>query len=244
MKQQTILINICLAGVYLSYTLRYSETKKYFKNYFCQKRATELLAATNELLECHKNIGDIGISEAYSEFYALQGITSRSLLKHNKCLFHGAAFIWQDRAWIITAPSGTGKTTQLCLWKKLFGDEIELINGDKPIIECREDKSVWVYPSPWNGKENFSGTQSGRLAGIIYLEQSDHNEINRMDIRSSMIPIYRQFLYYGDYEEEIRAVGHMEDVILRNVPIWKLSNLGDEASAELTRNTLLQYLEA
>ena len=64
-----------------------------------------------------------------------------------------------------------------------------------------------------------------------------------MDIRSSMIPIYRQFLYYGDYEEEIRAVGHMEDVILRNIPIWKLCNLGDEASAELTHNTLRQYLE-
>ena len=244
MKQQANRINVCLADVYLSYKLRYSETKKYFEKYLCgDQLQTEDLAVTDEVWERHKNIEDAGISDAYSEFYALLGITSRVLLKHDKCLFHGAAFVWKEKAWIITAPSGTGKTTQLCLWKEQFGNEIEFINGDKPVIECRKDESVWVYPSPWNGKENFSGTKSGRLAGIIYLEQADHNEINRMDIRSSMIPIYRQFLYYGDYEDEIRAVGHMQDVILRNIPIWKLNNLGDKDSAVLTYNTLLQFLE-
>ena len=241
MKQKTC---ICLADISFSYIFQHSETKKYFEKYICKEASDgELLTVTDDLWERHRNVAEVSISDSYTEFYALLGITSRALLKYGKCLFHGVAFLWRDKAWIITAPSGTGKTTQFRLWKKLFGDEIELINGDKPIIECREDESVWIYPSPWNGKENLSGTKTGKLAGIIYLEQSDRNEISRMDIRSSMIPIYRQFLYYGDYEEEISAVGHMEDVILRNIPIWKLCNLGDEASAELTHNTLRQYLE-
>lgn len=102
---------------------------------------------------------------------------------------------------------------------------------------------MWVYPSPWNGKENLSGDKSGRLAGIIYLEQAEHNEIARMDIRSSMIPIYSQFLFYADYEEEIRAVGRMQNIILRNIPVWKLRNLGDRASAQLTREILLEYMK-
>mgnify|MGYP001776637082 FL=1 len=246
MEQQKHNIRVCLADICLDYALRYPETKKYFEKYICaepSETADDLLAVTDELWERHKNVAESSISEAYTEFYALLGTTSRALLKYGKCLFHGVAFLWHDRAWIITAPSGTGKTTQLRLWQKLFGVEIEVINGDKPVMECREDDSVWIYPSPWNGKENLSGTKSGRLAGIIYLEQADHNEVSRMDIRSSILPIYRQFLYYGDYEEEIREVGHMLDTVLRNIPVWKLSNLGDEASAELTHNTLLHYLE-
>ena len=246
MEQQYTNIRVCLADVCLDYALRYPETKTYFKNYICAEpleTADELLTVTDELWERHKNVAESSVSEAYTEFYALLGITSRALLKHGKCLFHGVAFLWRGRAWIITAPSGTGKTTQLRMWQKLCGDEIELINGDKPVMECREDGSVWIYPSPWNGKENLSGTKSGRLAGIIYLAQADHNEISRMDLRSSILPIYRQFLYYGDYETEIHEVGHMLDIVLRNIPVWKLSNLGDEASAELTHNTLLCYLE-
>lgn len=244
MRQKNNRLSVCLCGVNLIYVFYYSETKKYFEKFICKEDSDgEFLTVTDDLWERHRNVEEASISDSYTEFYALLGITSRALLKYGKCLFHGVAFLWHEKAWIITAPSGTGKTTQFRLWEKLFGDEIELINGDKPIIECREDESVWIYPSPWNGKENLSGTKTGKLAGIIYLEQSDRNEISRMDIRSSMIPIYRQFLYYGDYEEEIRAVGHMEDVILRNIPIWKLCNLGDEASAELTHNTLRQYLE-
>lgn len=237
-------ISICLAGVPLHYVFRYPGTKRYFEQFQCAEPAdTEVLTVTDELWERHRNVAQASISDAYTEFYALLGITSRALLKHGKCLFHGVAFLWRGRAWILTAPSGTGKTTQLRLWLQRYGDEVALINGDKPVMECREDESVWLYPSPWNGKENFSGSASGELAGIIVLEQADHNEMSRMDLRSSMIPIYRQFLYYGDFEDEIRAVGHMQDVVLRNVPVWKLCNLGDEASAALTHDTLLRYLE-
>ena len=113
-------------------------------------------------------------------------------------------------------------------------------------------QACYRMPARWNcvgisisleRKGKFIRQQKRRLAGIIYLEQADHNEIARMDICSSMIPIYSQFLFYADYEEEIRAVGHMQDIILRNIPIWKLKNLGDEDSVRLTRKTLLDYMK-
>lgn len=244
MEQQSNEISTCLANVHLNFSFRNPDLVFRFQNFLCADRSrTKTLLLTDELWERHKEAAASGVSDAYIEFYALIGVTSRTLLRHGKCLFHGVAFLWHGLAWIITAPSGTGKTTQLRHWQKLFGDEIELINGDKPVMECREDETVWLYPSPWNGKENLSGTASGRLGGVIYLEQADQNEISRMDLRACMIPLYRQFLYYADYEDEIRAVGRMQDVLLRNVPVWKLRNRGDEASAGLTRDTLLRYLE-
>lgn len=244
MKMQNCEISICFGGERIKYYLRNPGVEGYFERFRCPKAAeAETVFVTDEIWERHKNVATPCVSDIYTEFYALIGVTSRALLRHGKCLFHGVAFLWHGLAWLITAPSGTGKTTQLRLWKKLYGNELELINGDKPIMECREDGSVWMYPSPWNGKENLYGTASGRLAGIIYLEQADHNEIERMDIRSSMLPIYQQFLYYGDYEDEIRAVGQMQNIVLQNIPIWKLCNLGDEASAVLMHDALQRYLE-
>lgn len=235
---------VSLAGVEIPLAFRFPETRKHFQDYICPiTRDAAPLYVEDDLWF---RLSDVEREESpgpWTEFYQLTGLVSRFLLDYQRCVYHGVAILWCGLAWIITAPSGTGKTTQLRLWQKRFGDEMEVINGDKPVIECREDETVWVYPSPWNGKECYSGSKTGRLAGIIVLEQADHNEICRLDIRSSMIPIYRQFLYYADNEDEIRAVAPMLDVVLRNIPVWKLSNLGDEASAELTHDTLLHYME-
>lgn len=235
---------ISLAGIEIPLRFRFPETVNYFKKYLCsdaiQKRP---LYVNNDLWERLRDAENEKLPGSWTEFYQLSGLVSRFLLNYNCCIYHGAAFYWHGMAWIITAPSGVGKTTQLFLWQKLFGTEIEVINGDKPVIKCCNNGTVFVYPSPWNGKEGFSGDKTGRLGGIIILEQSDHNEIKRLDVCSSMIPIYRQFLYYADYEDEIRAVGYLQKVILQNIPIWKLYNLGDEASAKLTHDVLECYLE-
>lgn len=236
--------SVLLAGVEIPLSFRFAETEKHFYNYICPVTSkAEPLYVDDRLWEELSDVEKEKIPGSWTEFYQLTGLVSRYLLHYKRCVYHGVAILWHGLAWIITAQSGVGKTTQFCLWKKLFGNEIELINGDKPIIECRPDDTVWVYPSPWNGKENYSGSKNGRLAGIIYLEQADHNEIQRMEIRSAVVPLFLQFLIYADSEEEILAAGHLENVILRNIPVWKLRNLGNESSVELTRSTLLQYLE-
>lgn len=235
---------ISLAGVEIPLAFRFSETKQLFRDYLCPATGgREPLCVEDDCWDRLRAAGVKAEPDPREEFHQLIGPVSAFLLEHGRCLYHGAAFLWHGSAWIITGPSGVGKTTQLLHWQKLFGQELGLINGDKPVLECREDQSVWVHPSPWNGKEYFSGSQSGKLAGIILLEQADCNEISRMDLRSCIMPIYCQFLYLADYENEIRAVGRMQDVLLRNVPVWKLRNRGDRDSAALTHDTLLRYLE-
>ena len=235
---------ISLAGVEVPLAFQFPETKPLFQPYLCPAAGDRMPVSVGE--DCWDRLRALGVETApdpREEFHQLIGPVSAFLLKYGRCLFHGAAFLWHGAAWIITGPSGVGKTTQLLLWQKLFGHEVELINGDKPVLECRADQSVWVHPSPWNGKEQFSGSKSGKLAGIVLLEQADRNEISRMDLRACMMPVYCQFLYLADHEEEIRAVGRMQDVLLRNVPVWKLRNRGDRDSAALTHDTLLRCLE-
>lgn len=239
-------ISIDLVGKKINIDLLFDKTKEYFeanKAVLTEYKSSYLtLRLSDDLWERHRKESPDYYSDAYTEYCALIGLTSRELLKEGYCIFHGMAFMWKGKAWLFTAPSGTGKTTQYLLWNTLFGDEITLINGDKPLIQTCKSGKVYVHPSPWNGKEELFGCESAELAGIIYLSQSKENTICRMTSRDAILPIYSQFLYYGEFEDEIRAVGVMEDRILRNIPIWKLENLGDEDSVMLTRKTMEEYL--
>ena len=182
------------------------------------------------------------MNEAVLEYNALCGPTADALLPFRRCLFHGAAFLWRGKAWIFTAPSGTGKTTQYVLWKMLYGGEISVLNGDKPVLESRDD-GLWVHPSPWVGKEGMGRTESAPLGGVIYLAQGQENTIRLMRPRESVVPIFAQFLFTASGPEAVEQVCRLEEDMLRTVPVWLLTNRGDEASARLTHDPISQWEE-
>lgn len=55
-----------------------------------------------------------------------------ALLPHGRAIIHAVCFVWCGKAWLICAPSGVGKTTHYKQWKRLFPNEVEMLNGDKP----------------------------------------------------------------------------------------------------------------
>ena len=177
------------------------------------------------------------------EYFLLHLVVSNALLPFNRCVFHGTAFLWHDKAWLFSAPSGTGKTTQFRQWRRLYRDEVKIINGDKPILQFCDDGTIMVHPSPWKGKERMASMLKAPLGGIIYLQQGKENTIERMDSLDAAEPIYRQFLFLPETEEAVRRVCRMEDKLLRNIPVWELVNKGDAQSAELTHHTLTKWLE-
>lgn len=191
---------------------------------------------------------------AQTEFETLVIPVSDAMMFHHRAIFHGAAFIWEKRAWIFAAPSGTGKTTQYRNWKKLWKDEVEVICGDKPIlcfgrhdtanaqISSEAEKDIIVYPSPWPGKEGYGGKCSAPLAGIIFLERGDRNSIRRMSKAEAVIPLFGQWFTFARTEEQINCLCDLEEELLGQIPVWKLTNVGDEDSAQLTRHVLEKYL--
>jgi len=233
-----------LAGTHVRFKFNFDETKKYFTRFTIDETEGEEydVMLDEDTFNRHKEFLNATKMTPFLEFSMLLSPTCTFLLKHNRCLYHGVAFLWREKAWLLTAPSGVGKSTQFKLWNKLHGDEIEIINGDKPILEYSEtDDCIIVHPSPWNGKENFRGTKSAPLGGIVYLAQKDENTIETIGQRTSVVPIFVQFLCYNDTEDDIRGTARMEDHILKSVPVWVLQNLGDDDSAELTYKTLLEY---
>lgn len=229
-------INLCLAGIPVEAALQYEDYLRLYRPYFTALPPMlsvgltpgELAAARIRYTECPEL--------PYVEHMELCTRLSNLLIPTGRVFFHGTAFLWHGRAWILTAPSGTGKSTQYFLWKLLYGDEILLISGDKPILESR-DGTFFLHSSPWNGKENMGNCLSAPLGGIIYLEQANANTMERMHTGMAL-PIYTQFLYSPEDTEAVLAVCRFADSLLRTVPVWRLSNRGDRASAKLCHDVL------
>ena len=173
--------------------------------------------------------------EYYAEYKSLILPTSAFLQQYCCSLFHAVAFLRHGRAWLLTAPSGTGKTTQFLNWRKLHPAEITMICGDMPVLELRDDGSVWVHASNWNGKEGVGSFQSAPLGGIVLLEQGKENRIVPLDARQAIPALFEQFVSTYETEEQIRTVCALMDAMLSRYPAWKYINLGDDASTELLR---------
>lgn len=234
-------ITISLAGIPVELMFDYPDYLPYYKPYITDEKPLGCVEAAPEkagqmFQDCLKSKG-----AAYAQHVELSFLLSDFLLKYDRVFFHGTAFSWQGRAWIVTAPPGTGKTTHFMLWKKLFGEQAEIICGDKPILECGET-GIIVHSSPWNGKENMGQRASAPLGGVILLERGDENSMERVG-SEAIGDIYRQFLYSAREREAVRTVFMIEDRILRTVPVWKLTSRGDESSAILCRDTIREALK-
>ena len=233
---------VMLGGIPLEIPLRYEECIQSLEQFHTDAApVARMELIPQEHLEKERPYYTEGMADWLLECNELPFAASNALLPYGRCLFHGVAFVWQGQAWIWTAPPGIGKTTQYILWKLRYGDEVKILNGDKPLLECRADGSVWVHPSPWRGKENIGRMESAPLGGIICLAQRPENRIELLSPRRAAAMVYRQFLYWPENEDIVDRVCAMAEQILRRTPVWFLPNRGDDASAQLTHDTITEW---
>ena len=234
-----------LAGHPLRYSLHRPETHYCFGEYMHGVTGEEYdVRASDELLAHVRTLLPENTKDYYLEYRTLILATSHPLLRYGCCLFHAVAFLWQGRAWLVTGPSGVGKTTQFRNWQQLFPGEITMICGDMPVLEGRDDGSVWVHPSPWNGKERM-GDRSLRapLGGVVRLIQGNENYIYTLPVCDAILAMLRQFMVRPEDEAEILALTGLVERCLRYAPVWLLTNRGDDASTQLLRQTLLESMK-
>ena len=90
----------------------------------------------------------------------------------------------------LAMPRGTGKTTHINLWRRNLGDNVRMINGDKPIIQVAEN--AIVYGTPWAGKEGYNRNVSAPIKAICILKQGKTNNIVKLGIGDALNSIMKQ----------------------------------------------------
>lgn len=230
-------INVKFAGIPLALKLSHTEYLPDLEPFMTDEKPLTTAQIDKDELEFMRKIYPENPSAPYLEYSELCRRASDALLPYGRAVYHGLSFYWQNRAWLITAPSGTGKTTHYLQWKRQFKDELTIMNGDKPLISLENGK-IFVYPSPWYGKEGMHRSTTAELAGIVLLTQSDSNTMRLLSKREAAAPLYAQVLYSAQNPGQVADACKIVSAMIESVPVWLLSNRGDAESAALCRETL------
>ncbi len=171
-------------------------------------------------------------NEAAAEPAVLAREVARAMLNDGTVCIHGAAIELGGRCYIFTAPSGTGKTTHILNWRRVWPETV-IINGDKPLVNVDR---LRVYGTPWCGKEGYNTNTSAPLAAIVFLGRGEKNEIARADFSRVFPELLRQTYIPGDLAGAARAYRLVRN--LTGVPCFRLTCNMEETSALTARRGL------
>ncbi len=230
---------IQLAGIPLTCDFHFPETADFFKTFYSERHQGENIVSVSDR---DKNFWKItGTAfDAYAEYSLLTAPVSDALLKNQCCIMHAAAFTYAGQAYLITGPSGVGKTTQLRSLQSICHDQITVICGDRPVIKIEESGCITVHPSPWNGKEGLYGSEIAPLAGIICLYRGQGNRILSLKKKDAVIPVYKNLIHSGENEAQIIYAAKFAEVLLNNIPVWQLTSFSVPDSTHLLYKHILR----
>ena len=152
-------------------------------------------------------------------------------------LFHSAVVNYKGRGYMFLGKSGTGKSTHARLWLKHI-EGSELMNDDNPVVRFFDDGNggaprAVVYGSPWSGKTPCYRNVQAPVGGIVLLSQAPYNKIARLKGVQAYAALVTSISGKRWDKSVADGLHATENALAKNVPVWHLECLPDEAAAQL-----------
>lgn len=208
------------------------------ENYLTPEPLTEetadlVVEAVAEELEAEKAKNPSNMPVGYIESICIYRVICRKLPLLGAMLLHSAVISDGGHGYAFTANSGVGKTTHIKLWQQAFGDEVSIVNGDKPIIR-KKDGKWYAYGTPWCGKEGWNINTAVPLAAICFLRRGEKNTIAPLKAETAIGDIMPQLLIPDD-AAALMATLDLLDGVLTDVPLYELHCTISEEAARIAR---------
>ena len=172
----------------------------------------------------------------YLESLAAYRKIGRALLDYDAMILHAATISFDGRAYAFTAPSGTGKSTHIRLWKQVWGTRVGIVNGDKPVLRFL-DGVLYAFGTPWSGKEGWERNVRVPLGAIVCLGRGAENRMARISASQAVPRLLHQILMPDD-AAGAEATLALCDRILSCTPVYRLACNMDPSAAVLAAETL------
>lgn len=166
---------------------------------------------------------------SYLETLTIYRKIAIALLPKGIMLMHGSVVAVDGQAYMFTALSGTGKSTHVALWRRLFGERAVMVNDDKPLIRI-SGQEVIVYGTPWDGKHHLSNNIAVPLKAIVVLCRGKENEIHSLSAQEIFPTLLQQSFRTEDPLITMQALGLLSQ-LSKQVSFYKLHcNMDPEAA--------------
>ena len=177
-------------------------------------------------------------SAEYCESIAVYRKIGYRLPEFDAFVLHGATFKYKDRGITLLAASGTGKSSHLKNWISLYGDEVEVINGDKPIIRIK-DGLPYAYGTPWCGKEGMSQNASARLTDICFITRAKENSTRLLCGEDITTRLLNQVIIPKGSKNIVKTLDLINQMV-KNCRVWEIKCTADISSAEVSSKVILE----
>lgn len=211
------------------------QAEKYKTNEDFEK-ADIIVSATDDAINNYSQRNKTSLEIA--AYMVETGIFYRQLLNYNGVFLHASAVVVDDKAYLFSAPCGTGKSTHTSLWLELFGDKAYILNDDKPAIRVLDD-GIYAYGTPFSGKHDISAPKKVKLQGICFISRGKEDVIEAMDKKEAVFKMYHASLRKIDADQVAKEFEILEKIAL-NIPVFHLTctptlNAAKVAYAEMSK---------
>ncbi len=156
-------------------------------------------------------------SDPFLERSVIQRRMADQLVQRNTLMLHGSTVAVDGKAYLFTAPCGTGKSTHTRLWRKVFGFRAIMVNDDKPFLRVTQAGAL-AFGSPWTGKHGLGNNVCYPLEGICVLSRGAENRIRRAE----RAEVQALLLAQCHVPEGDAAVPGLLEELLCKVPLWTM----------------------
>lgn len=206
----------------------------YFEFLLWGKRAACMLVSEDyrEATVWLENNRLFGINNALMVMFALATADKQT------ALFHSSVVSYNGRGYMFLGKSGTGKSTHSSLWLRYINGTA-LVNDDNPVVRVFPE-GARVYGSPWSGKTPCYRSVSYPIGGIVQLSQAPYNKIRRLngiEAYAALVPSISGKRWDKSVADGLHET---ENMLAKQVGVWHLECLPDEAAAQLCNQTIAE----
>ncbi|MBR0414915.1 MAG: hypothetical protein IJI67_07580 [Clostridia bacterium] len=196
--------------------------------YTGEQPADMVIEVTDQMIEAEREMDLYNSSFGLLESLAAYREICNRAFKYDCMFMHCSAIAYKGNGILFTAPSGTGKSTHSALWRRHFGEAVQMVNDDKPLLRFYDDR-IDVCGTPWDGKHRRSNNIAVPVKAIFVLAQAPENRVRKATAREALYHILNQTIR----PEDPALMGKVLDFcqrLLQSVPVYYLEcNISEEA---------------
>lgn len=209
------------------------QAQKYLIDYTDSPDIT--INANNEFVtKLHKKFPELSLDD--SEYIYYSKMLNNALLDFDGLVLHSSAVAYENKAYLFSANSGTGKSTHTGLWKQAFKGAF-IVNDDKPIIRLIDGK-FYVCGTPFSGSSALNENVIVPLQAICFIERDNENSITLMEDKANVIYRFLSQTIRRAGNEKSEKVLYLLDKILKEIPVYNLKCLPNIEAAILAHEEM------
>ena len=238
MNKAMVNFKIKIANKVLDINAFNETTKRYCRNFLSEEKEDYIITMSEEDLKNESSNSIDGKVYVNEEISALYRKIADLFVEENIIVFHGSSFKVNNCGFIVTARSGVGKSTHVKLLKELLNDELVYINDDKPLLEVKDD--ITIFSNPWNGKERRGNNTSAPLKAILFLRRSEKPNFKKIINKEEIYIKLMSQTYLPKEKSKREKALKLVDQILKVTDFYEINvNMGEE-SAKMTYEEIIK----